>query len=91
MVENINEYMPANTESDSKVSNTFIDTLPHKIVDNKKLESSRIDSMVFALLRPCLASTSSCNLLRLKKAKFNPEKIADCVTQSAMAIQIKIS
>ena len=61
-------------------------TLPHKIVANKKLESFLSARTFLAALLPLLASTSSCSRLSEKKAKFKPEKMADCEIQNAMAL-----
>lgn len=77
MVENKNALTPVRTESDSMVNKTLIPTLPHKIVANKKLESSRRCNTFFAALLPFFTSTSKWSLLIEKKARFNPEKIAD--------------
>lgn len=91
MVENKNALTPANTESDSKVNNTLIQTLPHKMVANKKFESSRNLRIFFASLLPFLTSTSRCNRLIENSAKFKPENIADCDIQSAIAHQMIMS
>jgi hypothetical protein len=66
-----------------------MDTLPHKMVVKRKLESLRINNTFFApFLGEASASISSRSLVRLKKAKFNPENIADCDKQKAIPIQI---
>ena len=81
-MENRNDDIPAITESDNKVSKTFIPTFPQSIVVSKKFESFRIFNTYSAPLEEELsASISSRNRVKLKKAKFKPEKIADCVIQ----------
>ena len=73
---------PAMTELDSKVNSTLIPTLPHKIVVSRKLASSRNRATLTAFWF-CLAdSISRRSLLMLKKARFNPENMADWVTQN---------
>ena len=87
MVENKNELIPVRAEPESNVSNTLIPTLPHKMVVNKKFESPLNASIFVASLFPLLDSTSSWSLLNEKKAKFSPEKIADCEIQKIMPSQ----
>ncbi len=86
-IENRNADIPANTEFDSSVSNTLMPTFPHKIVANKKLESSQRLSTLIAALFLFAASISNLNLGMLKNARFNPENMADCVIQKPIPIQ----
>ena len=76
-VEKINAMIPAITEFDNNVSNTFIPTFPHNIVVRRKFESSLNFAIVKAFLLPFFDSISSRNLLMLKKARLRPENIAD--------------
>jgi hypothetical protein len=48
-------------------------TLPHRIVVSKKFESWRTSRILPAISLPCFISTSSCNRLSEKNARFNPE------------------
>ena len=76
-------------EPDSKVKRTFTDTLPHKIVVRRKFESLRIAKTFFAPLEADVsASISNRSLVRLKKARLSPEKIADCDKQKTIPAQI---
>ena len=62
-----------------------------RIVDKVRLESLRKSSTRAALRLPPAASTSSRNLLTLKIARLSPEKMADCVMQNVMPIQVNKS
>ena len=89
--ENANALKPAKTESDNNVSKTLIPTLPHKMVVSKKLESCLILSTLAAAVSLSPAFTSNCKRFKLKKAKFKPENIADCVRQKTIPIHIQMS
>ena len=90
-VEKINAPAPARTESESSVRSTLRVTLLQRIVDKVRLESLRKSSTRAALRLPPAASTSSRNLLTLKIARLSPEKMADCVMQNVMPIQVNKS
>ena len=87
-VEKTNAMIPAITEFDNNVRNTFIPTFPHNIVVRRKFESS----LNFAIFNACLLffldSISSSNLLILKKARLRPENIAEWEIQNTIPIQI---
>jgi hypothetical protein len=76
-VEKTKATTPAITELESRVNKTFIPTLPHNIVVNRKFESS----LNLAIFKACLLlffdSISRRSLLMLKKARFKPENMAD--------------
>ena len=87
----INAPTPARTESESSVRSTLRVTLLQRIVDKVRLESLRKSSTRAALRLPPAASTSRRNLLTLKIARLSPEKMADCVIQNAIPIQVNKS
>ena len=82
MVKKKNAVPPAITESDSRVNNTFIATLPQRIVVNKKLKSLRSANIFMAAGFFAEASTSSRSRLIPSNARFNPENMADCEIQN---------
>ncbi len=72
-----NASTPTNTEPTSKVNSTLMATLPQRMVVSSQLASSRITSTRSARLSPPLTATCSSSRLRLKKARFRPENMAD--------------
>ena len=58
IVENKKAPTPVNTESDNMVNKTLMPTLPHKIVDKRKFESSLSLSTFCAALLSFFTSTS---------------------------------
>ena len=85
------DIAPTITESESKVNNTLMLTLPQRIVVRRKLESLRIDNTVLAPgLRDCSASISRRKRVKLKNARLRPEDIADCDMQNAIPIHVSI-
>jgi hypothetical protein len=88
-VENINADNPAITEFESSVSNTLIPTFPQRIVDKRKFESSLSFNTFMAALFLFAASISKRSLGTLKKARFNPENMADWVMQKPIPNQSK--
>ena len=91
IVENRNAATPASTESDNIVSSTLTETLPSNIVVSRLLGSFRSVRTFAARVLPAATSTSRRRRLRLKNARFRPENIADCDTQSAIPNQVNVS
>ena len=87
IVENKNADKPAITEFESRVSRTLIPTFPQSIVAKRKLESSLSFNTLMAALFLFAASISKRSLGTLKKARFNPENMADWVMQKPMPSQ----
>ena len=77
IVENKNADKPAITEFESSVSRTLIPTFPQRMVARRKFESSLSFHTFMAAEFLFPASISSRSLGILKKARFNPENMAD--------------
>ena len=90
-VEKAKEATPVKTESVSKVSNTLIPTLPHKMVVSRKLESLRIARTLLARGESSSsAAISRRRRVRLKKARLRPENMADCDMQKRIPSQLSV-
>ena len=87
IVENKNADKPAMTEFEISVSKTLIPTFPQRMVAKRKFESSLSFNTLMAALFLLPASISSRNLGTLKKARFNPENMADWVMQKPIPNQ----
>ena len=82
---------PAITDSESRVKRTLTPTLPHRMVVNRKLESSLKRSIFWAFILFFLDSISRRSLLRLKNARLRPENVADCEMHINIPIQTNVS
>jgi hypothetical protein len=75
--EKTNAMVPAITELDNNVSNTFTPTFPHNMVVRRKFEFFLNFKIFNACLLSFFDSISRRNLLILKKARLRPENMAD--------------
>ncbi len=89
-VEKINAATPTMTELESRVSRTFMHTLPQRMVVSRKFESSLSLATFMAFGSFFLVPISSWSLEILKKARLSPENIADCVMQNKIPSHISV-